>query len=229
MVALAVALVAAGCGGDDSSTTSPTQSSPTAEATTAEPDSKSSGTEKNGDQGKKPSGKSGGGGGSDENGSGESSGKDSESGSKSSDSGARSNAAPDSDTSIQEFGKEASGAEREAASRTLEAYFQARASSDNQAACSNLSKGARDQLAELAAASPKIKGKGCVAAFDSIDQVAPPSARANPMTGPVSSLRVEGDRAFAIFPGKGGATYTIQMSKDGSTWKVAAIVPYQLG
>ena len=219
LVAVVIAVVIAGCGSDESTSGS---SSPSTDTTASKPDSTSAGgggTEKKdrgGDQ-SRDGGKQGAGPGDN--------GTDSRSGGGPESQG---DGSPETDRSIQEFGGEASDAEREAASQELEAYFRARAASENQAACAHLSAEARGQLAELAATAPKIKGKGCVAAFDSIDDFAPPSARVNPMTGPISSLRTEGGSAFAIFPGKGGAVYAIQMSRDRGSWKVAALVPYQL-
>jgi hypothetical protein len=132
---------------------------------------------------------------------------------------------PGGDNSIQNFGREANASEREAASAALEAYMRARAARDEAKACVELAKVAVEPLEKLAAASPKLGGNGCAAILASLDER---STAAKTMTEPVGSLRVEGDRAFALYHGAGDLDYVIQMTREGGAWKVAALAPIEL-
>lgn len=253
MLTLAVAgLLAAalfGCGGNGSSTTSgagteaATSGETTAagaETTTAEGGGQKGGEAKKGKSGNggqkqggstQKSGGSGRGGGSSGSGGGSGgSGAGSGSGSGSgSESGSDDFVVPGGDNSVQEFGQEAGASEREQASKVLETYMQARAAEDQKTACASLSKVALAQLQDLATAVPGVdRGDSCVTIFVAIDKRTPPLARANTMTGPIASLRVEGDRAFALYHGTKGVDYTIQMEKEGGGWKVAALVPFAI-
>lgn len=171
--------------------------------------------------GSRSAGSGKGGGGSDDSGGG--------SGSGGSDSGSDDFTVPGGDNSVQEFGGEASAAEREQASRTLQTYMSARAAEEHQKVCASLSKQAVAQLKDLAEAIAGVgRGDSCIAIFAAIDENTPASARKNTMTGPISSLRVEGDRAFALYHGTKNTDYTIAMDLEGGSWKVGALVPYPL-
>lgn len=136
---------------------------------------------------------------------------------------------PGGDNSIPEHGSEASSSERAQASQVLETYMQARQAQNQQAACASLSKAAQGQLQDLATAVPEVdRGDSCARILTQVDQRTPASARADTMTGPVASLRVEGDRGFALYHGTEGTDYTIQMEREGGAWKVGALVPYPL-
>lgn len=136
---------------------------------------------------------------------------------------------PGGDNSVQEFGDEASAAERAQASQELQGYMTARAAEDQQGACAALSATAKSQLGDLAqAVQGAAKGDSCVAIFKVIDKQTPPAARANTMTGPIASLRVEGERGFALYHGTKDTDYTINMEREGGAWKVGALVPYPL-
>ncbi|MEZ5076432.1 MAG: hypothetical protein R2725_03205 [Solirubrobacterales bacterium] len=132
---------------------------------------------------------------------------------------------PGGDNSIQTYGDEAGPVERDAASAVLEAYMKARARADSRVACANLAEVAyRDVANQVAAAA----GADCIAVVDALDRQIPASARANTMTGPIGDLRVGGGRAFALYHGSAGVDYTIQMTREGGSWKVAALVPFEL-
>lgn len=235
VLALAALIVggAAGCGGDDSSTpSSSTQAAPSKEDTTTAGAGSNKGDRtagKDGNAGKKDQDEG------NQEGGGSGSGKSSKGGegSGSSKSGSGSSSSPEDlktpggDNSIQNLGHEASDAEREAASDVLEAYLQARESGDQETACANMAKIGIEQLEDLSAAVPEAKGKGCVAIFVAIDKRTPKAALANPMAGPVGSLRIQGGLVYALFRGKNGSTYAIRMAKEG-TWGVAALAALAL-
>lgn len=130
---------------------------------------------------------------------------------------------PGGDNSIQSFGAEASAAERDAPSAALEAYMRARAADDGQGQCAHLARAAVQPMEELLSRSPDFEGKGCAAILAALGSRSDPSLRANTMSGPIASLRVEGDRAFALYHGRGGTDYFIPMVKEGGEWKVATV------
>lgn len=244
-VAGILAIAAAGCGGGGSTTAAGGATG--ADATTAEAGATT--TDGDAGTGRNEDGSAGGGSGEQSGGSGPGGGDDGGSsggngsgssgqgngsggggsGSGSGGSGSDEFTVPGGDNSVQEFGGEASAAERAQASSTLQAYMKARAGEDHQTVCASLSKAAVKQLRDLAEAVGGVgPGDSCVAIFTAIDKQTPASARENTMTGPISSLRVEGDRAFALYHGTRNTDYTIPMEREGGSWKVGALVPFPL-
>jgi hypothetical protein len=132
---------------------------------------------------------------------------------------------PGGDNSIQEFGVEASTAEVDAATATLAAYLKARVAEDWEKDCAYLAKPAVAPLEQLAASSPRLKGKGCAAILAALASGTPRSTRANTMTGAVASLRIEGDRGFALYHGARGVDYFVPMVKEDGEWKLGTLSP----
>lgn len=132
---------------------------------------------------------------------------------------------PGGDNSIQEYGEEADESERDAAETTLVAYMAARAKQDWAAACKYLGEEAVKPLEELGKSSPQLKGKSCAQLLATITGRAPSAAFANTLRGPVASLRVEGDRGFALYHGPRQIDYFVVMTKEGDEWKVASLSP----
>lgn len=130
---------------------------------------------------------------------------------------------PGGDNSIQNFGEEADTGERAAAEATLSAFEKARVGHDYAVECAQLAKTTLAPLEQFAASNPKLKGRGCptiIAAFTNGGSVT-----GDALTQGVASLRVEGDRGFALYHGPGGADYFIPMVKEDGEWKVGAIAP----
>jgi hypothetical protein len=127
---------------------------------------------------------------------------------------------------IAEFGQEGDDAEREAASAVLEENLEARASGDWAGQCSSL---AAEAIASLAKA-PEAGGGPCEKSLETLAQPIAKTklVRANTMTEPVAALRVEGNRAFALYHGTNGVNYVMPMNKDGGEWKVGAIQEQKL-
>jgi hypothetical protein len=132
---------------------------------------------------------------------------------------------PGGDNSIQNFGEEADAAEVEAASAALTGYMQARAQNDRAKECIHLAAAAIKPLEQLASGSPQFKGKGCTAILTAVTAGTPSSTRVDTMTDGIASLRVEGDRGFALYHGAKGIDYFVPMTKEDGEWKVGALAP----
>jgi hypothetical protein len=137
---------------------------------------------------------------------------------------------PTGDNSIPTYGSEASGSQRSEATTALHSYLQARAGGDWGTACSHMAATVQKQLALLASAS-KGKAKGCAAAYAALSARVPVAARANPLSGGLASLRIKGDKAFALFYGPHNQKYMMPMAREGGAWKVNQLdpIPYPIG
>jgi hypothetical protein len=132
---------------------------------------------------------------------------------------------PGGDNSIQNFGAEADAAELEDAAAALSGFMEARAEDDWAGACVEMAQAAVEPLEQLLARASQGKGKGCAAAFEAVSSGTPPAARASTLTGEVASLRVDGDRGFALYHGPKGIDYFIPMVKEDGKWKVGDLAP----
>lgn len=203
---LAFALVACG-GGDDETTGTTTAGTTTTEGTATAPEADDSGGNE------KQAGDEGGG-------------DDSSSGSSSSaGEGSAAFRTPGGDNSIQDFGEEADADQLEAAEAALVGYLDARADGDWKASCEYLAEAATQPLQQLAESSPRLKGKSCAVIIGALSAEVPSSSRANPVVEGVASLRVEGDRGFALFHGPEGADFFMTMVEEDGEWKVGALAP----
>ena len=218
LVAL-LALALAACGGDEDGTTQSTASAPAEPAGGGERGDREAGSDSD-QSGDKASGKPDGGalsasppGSADAAAQRESGG------------GAEQFRVPGGDNSIQEFGAEASDAEREEAAAVLRAFLAAHAARDWATLCSHLSQRMRDQLEQLIAGSPELKGKGCEAAVDAILADSTAAERAELTQADVGSLRVEGERAFILYHGARGRDYSILLEREDGAWKASALLP----
>jgi hypothetical protein len=132
---------------------------------------------------------------------------------------------PGGDNSIQNFGEEADAVELGAASVVLAAYLRARGKDDWARECVYLARSAVAPLEELASRSAEIKGKGCAAVLATLMGSTPVSTRADTLTGGIASLRVQGDRAFALYHGPGGVDYFLPLTKEDGEWKIGSLAP----
>lgn len=213
MLAAVLALVAVGCGDSSSSDTTATATTGAGQTTTG------------GQQGDDNSGAAEKQSGGDKGGSQES-GDDSSSGGSQGSSAGEGSASfrtTGGDNSIQNFGDEADESEREAAEANIDAYLEARAKGDWAKSCENLAKAAVQPIEQLAKSSPQLKGKGCGAIIGALSAQLPASSRANPLVSGVASLRIEGERGFALFHGPGGTDYFIPLVKEDGEWKAGAL------
>ena len=205
-LAALLALGLAACGGGDSSdsTAAGTTSTTTTEA-------HGSGNDAGGQ-----SGNNGGSGGGPDNSSG---------GSGSAAKGSSSFRTLGGDNSIQNFGNEADTGEVEAATAALDSYLQARSKGDWSESCAYLAKAAVAPLEQLASSSSQLKGKGCGAILAALEGRVPAASRASTLTAGVAALRVDGERAFALYHGPDGVNYFVPMVKEDGKWKVGALAP----
>ena len=126
------------------------------------------------------------------------------------------------DDSVPDFGEEGTASERDQAAAVLRGYLKAQADEDWGAACARLSRMIQRQLEQLAVASKQAKD--CAGILAGLSAALPPRSRASfARAEKVASLRVEGNRAFALYHGSGGVDYYMPMAKDGAEWKVASI------
>jgi hypothetical protein len=244
---LTIGLIA--CGGDDSeepktgsaATTTEQQTAPTTSPdSTKEGDSKGATGSTGGGAGKEeePADDSGGAsGGADDSGSAGSgnsgSGNSASGGSSSgkssgSQGGNKEFITPGGDNTIQEFGEEGSAAERRAASTVVVAFVRARAAGDWETVCAHMSATTLQPVEKMAQSIPQYKGKGCAEILVLLTGEAPESFRASSIKGGIDSLRVKGDRAFALYRGTDGENYWVPLIKEGGQWKVGLLAPRTL-
>lgn len=242
LLALALVLLLAtglaACGGDDSSDpttgSAPATTQQTAPTTTTEDDGSSQKEKEPGDDrggstgGSDDSGSetedSGSGSGSEDSDS-DSGSRDSSNGSGSEEEGASSFRTPGGDNSIQDFGEEADAEERAAASAVVVGFMRARANRDWAAVCGYIASATLKPVEQVASRSPQFKGKDCVGILEILTGATPDSTRANTLGGSIDSLRVKGDRGFALYHGTDGKDYFIPLVKEDGEWKVGALAP----
>lgn len=129
------------------------------------------------------------------------------------------------DNSVQTFGEEADEAEVDAATATLAGYLRAWAGDDWAGACRHLAEVTVEPLEELAPGSARPEGEGCPAVLATLTAGTARSTRTNTLTDGIASLRVEGDRAFALYHGQHGVDYFVPMDRENGEWKVASLEP----
>lgn len=135
---------------------------------------------------------------------------------------------PEGDNSIQGFGEEASDSERESAAVVLHAFLQAQANERWTAACFYLAEDVLEQLRQLADQVEGADGKGCPETLEAISPPVSRAAAAELTDVDVGSLRVEDERAFILYEGAAGETYTVNMADEDGEWKVASLAPVPL-
>jgi hypothetical protein len=48
-------------------------------------------------------------------------------------------------------------------------------------------------------------------------------ARKNTLVGPITALRVKGDRGYALYHGNNGKDYAVPLEKEDGSWKAASV------
>lgn len=130
------------------------------------------------------------------------------------------------DNSIQDFGSEASPAERRAAATVLVTYLRAYADGNANGACALLATRVAETLERAAqtAAGADRPPESCPAALERITRGLPPESRKLVAQARVLSVRVDGERAFAIYDGAHKLTYSMPMLRERETWTVGGLV-----
>lgn len=130
------------------------------------------------------------------------------------------------DNSIQDFGQEASRSDRAAAARVLAAFLAAYPRGDGGTACALLASASKEMLEQTFTQAGKQPGAGstqCSRILSLLGAGLPAEARRHLSAARVLSLRIEGDRAFAIYVGTDGEAHYAPMTRESGAWKVASI------
>lgn len=127
------------------------------------------------------------------------------------------------DSSIQGYGAAAGGASKSAVSGAVHSFLTAMAEHDYPAMCAGLSASNREQLASFAGG--KGGAGGCAAALKRLLNSAVASEARAAADASVTSVRIKGDTAFAIFTPKGGAESYLVMKREGGAWRAISVTP----
>ena len=131
---------------------------------------------------------------------------------------------PTGDNSIPTYGSEASASQQAEATTALSSYLAARAAGEWSTACAEMAATVTKQLELLAGEAGGAK-PSCVDAYAKLSERVPASQRVSPLSGGLTALRVEGDKAFALFYGPHEQQYMMPMVSEGGAWKVNQIEP----
>ncbi|MEZ5076431.1 MAG: hypothetical protein R2725_03200 [Solirubrobacterales bacterium] len=135
---------------------------------------------------------------------------------------------PPSGDELRSYGEEADDSDRQAASDVLKGYVQAYEDRDWQGVCARLSKGSIEAFEKIAENNPQLKGKGCVGIFTTAAKTTNVPKFKGGLDGLIDSLRVDGNDAYAIYSDAQGDEFSINMSREGSEWKVKSFGPQEL-
>lgn len=131
---------------------------------------------------------------------------------------------PGGDNIVQFFGEEATAAERAQASRVIHAWTRARVAKNWAVDCRYLSREYKKVLVNDANAVTEGRVKSCPQALDYFGPLAS-GKPVNTLTGPIDSLRVREDEAFAQYHGRAGIDWIVPMDREGGKWLVANSTP----
>ena len=128
------------------------------------------------------------------------------------------------DNVVQTYGREAKPAEKSQANRRIHTWMRARAATDWVEDCRQMSRAYRKILTSDAYAVSKKKVKTCPGALNFFGEQAS-GDYANTLTGPIDSLRVAEDLAYAQYHGRGGRDWVVPMDLENGKWWVAIAAP----
>ena len=129
------------------------------------------------------------------------------------------------DNIVQFFGQEASPAEREAASEAVHAWMKARVAKDWAEDCRYLSRAYTKEIVNDAKFVSKGKATTCPKALAFFGPEASGTS-GNTLTGPIDSLRVRGQRAYAQWHGP-EEDWILPMRKERGGWKSENATPLE--
>lgn len=125
------------------------------------------------------------------------------------------------DNSIQTWGLEGSSAERAHLTAIVQAYLEARAARDWEAACSRLAAKVRAEQSRFAG------GASCAEAMESFATDASDASLAQEADIDVLSARIGGGYAFVIYRRSGGV-YAMPLVPEDGTWRLLLVTPNPL-
>jgi hypothetical protein len=124
--------------------------------------------------------------------------------------------------SITGYGAAAEGSGKVAVTAAAHSFFTAMATRDYAGLCSDLAAANRRQLRVL------LKGQasgGCPSILKTLLDPAAATEAQKAAEAPVTSVRIKGDTAFAIFTPKGGVPSYFVMKEEGGGWKAVGLAP----
>jgi hypothetical protein len=133
------------------------------------------------------------------------------------------------DNSIQTYGAEAPASERIDAAIALQAYLDARAAEDWATACSYLSSSNQKLMEKFAERLPRLKGERCPQVLAALTGNSPGSVLTAEARIEVISFRVEDDHAFIIYRDSRGMVIAISMALEDGGWKLGSLSGVPLG
>jgi hypothetical protein len=129
------------------------------------------------------------------------------------------------DGSIERFGAQAPDDEADDIVAVAVGYYDARAERDWARACGLMSSSMKQQFAQLAERAESIDGEDCPAVMEAFTARVPREALVREAREVrFNEVRVEGNRAFAIFKSKSIPNGTLPMVRENGRWKVASMV-----
>jgi hypothetical protein len=121
--------------------------------------------------------------------------------------------------SVASFGSEANSGDRAAASAALQHFLRAWIHRDSARACSLMSASTKQNLAIFASTS-----KTCTGQADAVRSAMPPEKLAQIEGIHVTGVRVEGDSGYVLYRDSEGNGWGFPVTREGSAWKVGAIL-----
>ncbi len=127
---------------------------------------------------------------------------------------------------IQTYGVAADKSDRAAVAATLRGYFGARARGDWARSCTYLATRTQRELQQFTSLTPQLKGADCGkrVAFVTTAMPAEQKATSTAAVTAILSVRIQGDTAYVLYRSAGGIESAIPMVREGSGWKVGALV-----
>jgi hypothetical protein len=130
---------------------------------------------------------------------------------------------PHGDNSIQTFGHRGGEGDTSQIASAVEGYYAAIAHDDGARACSLMSAKIAGTIVQTLGRSPQLHSKGCAAILGLLFKRRSGASPAALADVHVTSVRIRGDRAFALLRGKLIRSGEIPMAREGGVWKVAAL------
>jgi hypothetical protein len=133
------------------------------------------------------------------------------------------------DNSIQEYGDEGDESELQEVAEVVHSFYVARAEEKWEAACSYLAKSNIEQLEQIGAQSPQLKGAGCAPVLKAFTRPLPAAVQREITTVDAGSFRHEGEQGFLVYYGADQTVYAMPLTEEGGSWKVTALSGTTLG
>lgn len=132
--------------------------------------------------------------------------------------------APQGESGIPAYGHEAGDAQSRAAESSLAGFLKARAGENWAAVCSDLSHAFREHFEEFVRRA-KLGPQGCAPALGMLSKSATATSPAGPPPHHLTSLRIRGEKAFALWVGADGQGYAMPMVREGNAWRFTQLAP----